>query len=428
MRKLNAEVMNLAAGVINQTKRVVFMAKLTKRADGRYYVQVLIGRDKSGKKKYKSVYGATQKEAQRKADELRAALGKGIDISAQRDTFRQWRERWIASKTCGAGQLTAYKANINHLSELDYMEIGKIRTSDIQSIFTRLSHELSRKTLTQIRMAARQVFQLAIVDRVLDYNPVDAVTIPKAATAPETREALTDEQIEWIRTTPSPRAQLPAMIMLYCGLRRGELMALRWSDIDLKDKVIHVRRSVEMVNGKPVEKEGGKTDAATRDVPIPDVLYTFLVSAQPTAKKRSINLYPLITEKARGGLHTSKSWAELWSSYMDDINIAHGDFSDCIDSDGRRYTPTSKHDPRGVPCRIETFTPHQLRHTYATLLYEAGVDVMTAQKLLGHASPSTTLNIYTHLRDKHKAAEITKLNDYLNGQSEGADKSKTSQN
>ena len=404
------------------------MAKLIKRADGRYRLQIYIGRDKNGKRIYKTVYGNTQKEVQHKADELRAALGKGIDISAQRDTFRQWRERWIASKTCGAGQLAAYKANINHLSELDYMEIGKIRTSDIQSIFTRLSHELSRKTLTQIRMAARQVFQLAIVDRVLDYNPVDAVTIPKAAQVPETREALTDEQIGWIRTTPSKRAQLPAMIMLYCGLRRGELMALRWSDIDLKDKVIHVRRSVEMVNGKPVEKEGGKTDSAVRDVPIPDVLHAFLLIARPSLKDRSKDLYPLITERARGGLHTSKSWAELWSSYMDDINILHGDFSDCIDSEGRRYTPTSKHDPRGVPCRIETFTPHQLRHTYATLLYEAGVDVLTAQKLLGHSSPSTTLNIYTHLREKHRAVEISKLNSYLNCENTTAYRSNTGQN
>lgn len=404
------------------------MAKLNKRADGRYCIQVLIGRDENGRKKYKSVYGTTQKEAQRKADELRAALGKGIDISAQRDTFKKWCERWIASKTCGAGQLAAYKANIKHLASLDYMEIGKIRTSDIQPIFTRLSSELSRKTLTQIRMAARQVFQLAIIDRVLDYNPVDAVTIPKAAQAPENREALTDEQIEWVRTTPSKRVQLPAMIMLYCGLRRGEIMALRWSDIDLNNKILHVRRSVEMVEGKPVEKVGGKTDAATRDVPIPDVLHAFLVASQPSLEARSKDLHPRITEKARGGLHSSKSWTEMWSSYMDDINILHGDFSNCLDDNGKIYVPTSKHDPRGVPCRIQTFTPHQLRHTYATLLYEAGVDVLTAQKLLGHASPSTTLNIYTHLREKHRTAEISKLNDYLNKEISVEDKSKTSQN
>jgi len=403
------------------------MSKLTKRADGRYQMNVFIGRDESQKRKYKTVYGSTQKEVQRKAEEIRAALGKGIDIGAQRDTFRQWRERWIASKTCGAGQLAAYKANISHLAELDHMEIGKIRTSDIQPIITRLSRELSRKTLTQIRMAARQVFQMAIVDRVLDFNPVDAVIVPRSAAAPEIREALTDEQIEWIRTTPSPRAQLPAMIMLYCGLRRGELMALCWSDIDLKNNVLHVRRAVEMVNGHPLEKEGGKTDAATRDVPIPDVLHDFLIANRPTDAQRVKELHPRVCARTSGELHTDKTWSRLWSSYMDDINIAHGDFSDCVDGSGKRYVPKSKYDPRGVPCRIQTFTPHQLRHTYATLLYEAGVDVLTAQKLLGHASPSTTLNIYTHLREKHKAAEISKLNSYLNGTNSNECKSDASQ-
>jgi len=390
------------------------MPKLTKRADGRYQMSVYIGRGEDGKRKYKVVYGVTQKEVQRKAEELRAAIGKGIDITAQRDTFKQWRERWLASKTCGAGQLASYRANIKHLSDLDNMEIGKIRSSDIQPIFTRLAHDLSRKTLTQVRMAARQVFQLAITDRVLDYNPVDAITIPKSAAAPETREALTDEQIEWVHTTPSRRAQLPAMIMLYCGLRRGEIMALRWSDIDLKNKILHVRRSVEMVNGKPVEKDGGKSDAATRDVPIPDVLYALLEAEKPTIKERSSELHPRICARTTGELHTDKTWSRMWSSYMDDLNLAHGDFSSCIDSNGNRYIPTSKYDPRGVPCRIRTFTPHQLRHTYATLLYEAGVDVLAAQKLLGHSSPSTTLNIYTHLREKHRAVEISKLNSYLN--------------
>lgn len=66
-----------------------------------------------------------------------------------------------------------------------------------------------------------------------------------------------------------------------------------------------------------------------------------------------------------------------------------------------------------MPCVIQTFTAHQLRHTYATLLFEAGVDVLTAQKLLGHAKASTTLNIYTHLRGRKESENIDKLNEYL---------------
>ena len=92
---------------------------------------------------------------------------------------------------------------------------------------------------------------------------------------------------------------------------------------------------------------------------------------------------------------------------MLELNLAYGDFGCAIQQ------PRSKYDPRGVPMVIETFTAHQLRHTYATLLYEAGVDVLTAQRLLGHAKPQTTLDIYTHLREKEADTQIAKFNEYL---------------
>ena len=385
------------------------MAKLTKRADGRYQMNVFIGKV-DGKARYKTVYGATQREVQRKAEEVKAAIGKGLDITAQRDTFSAWRERWLKSKTCGAGQLASYKSCSAHLlGALGECELCKIRTSDIQTLVNDLAEKgLSKKTLGQVRMAAKQIFELAIVNRVLDYNPATAVTIPKTAKPPKQREALTDEQIRWVQETTDSKAYIPAMIMLYCGLRRGEVMALRWSDIDFTSRVIKVRRTVEMVNGQPVEKDGGKSDAAVRDVPIPDILMDCLRRVEPAPSKRGTILYPRITARTTGELHTDKSWSRMWKSFMEDINILHGDFS------FYRYKPKSKLDSRGVPCVIETFTPHQLRHTYATLLYEAGVDVLMAQKLLGHSKPETTLNIYTHLREMHREIEVTKLNAYLN--------------
>ena len=386
------------------------MPKLTKRADGRYQINVYLGVGENGKKQYKTVYGKTQKEALSKADELRVKLGKGLDISAQRDTFRVWVKLWLAGKTCGKGQLTSYESCIAHFEELNDWEIGKIRTSDLQTILNDLSETLSQKTLDQCRMALRQVFKTAIVNRVLEYNPADALVIPKKAAPPQERKPLTDEQISWVRETPH-RAQLPAMIMLYCGLRRGEVMALRWSDIDLENNVLRIRRTIEMIKGQPVEKDGGKSGAAVRDVPIPDALYNFFVEYKPmhpSAKDKSVELFPLITSRARSGSHhTASSWEEMWSSYMKALNLAHGDFSFL------KNKPTSIYDRRGVPFVIEEFTAHQLRHTYATLLYEAGVDVITAQHLLGHAKVETTLEIYTHLREKHRTSEIAKLNDYL---------------
>lgn len=108
----------------------------------------------------------------------------------------------------------------------------------------------------------------------LDYNCASAVKIPKTAEK-STRRALTEEEQSWITDTPH-RAQTAAMIMMYAGLRRGELLALTWQDIDLDAHTIKVERSVSMIKGKPHIKEGGKTDAATRTVYIPVSLSTTL--------------------------------------------------------------------------------------------------------------------------------------------------------
>jgi integrase len=102
----------------------------------------------------------------------------------------------------------------------------------------------------------------------------------------------------------------------------------------------------------------------------------------------------------------------MWSSYLLDINIQHGDFSPF------QNQVNSKFDPKGIPFVIPNITPHWLRHTYATMLYFAGVDILTAKDQLGHADIKTTLNIYTHLDQQYKRKSMEKLNVFLNDASQ----------
>lgn len=92
----------------------------------------------------------------------------------------------------------------------------------------------------------------------------------------------------------------------------------------------------------------------------------------------------------------------LWESYMRDLNVKYG-------YDGQQ----NKNRPGGLPMRIDTFTPHQLRHTFCTLMYFAGVDVMTARDQMGHKDISVTLGIYTALDKKFKKKKINRLDTYL---------------
>lgn len=387
--------------------------KNKRRADGRKQASIYLG-IVDGKKKYKYVYAATDKELNRKLDEVRAQLGKGLDLSAQRDTFRYWWDNWLRIKQTEISdkKYRAYKAKEKYIVQLLAVPINKIHAMDIQSIIYD-NTQLADDTLRQIRNILRQVFQLAVTNRVIDFNPVDGVRMPKRREPKDKRRALTAEEISWIENTPH-RAQTAAMIMLYAGLRRGELIPLLWTDIDLEAGTISVTKSVEAEGSCLSIKKGAKTSAGERTVFIPEKLIRYLRETQ-----RSSSLY--VCPSASGKMLTDSGWKRMWNSYIAELNYRYGDFDRVVvpNKEGKlqQYTkPKSRFAPQKIPIVIEPFTAHYLRHTYITMLYFAGVDVLTAKEQAGHANISTTMQIYTHLDKLHKQRQINKLNDYLSGE------------
>lgn len=97
------------------------------------------------------------------------------------------------------------------------------------------------------------------------------------------------------------------------------------------------------------------------------------------------------------------SWKRLFSSYMIDLNLQYGNF----------VVKPNKFAPKKSSLMIQPFTPHDLRHTFCTIMYEAGVDVLVAKEQMGHSDVSITLGIYTHLNAEHKKSDISKLEKYL---------------
>ena len=376
-----------------------------RRADGLYQRVVTIGTDASGKRIRKTVYGRTDKEAREKAEEIKILLGKGLDISAQKDTFGAWAEKWLKTRTCGQGQLTAYKACLGHvLPCLANAQVGDIRITDLQLAVNSIQSKcgLSHKTMQMIVNTIHQILELALDNNVIERNPAAKLKVPESAPAPQRREALTDEQIMWIVETPH-RCRIAALIMLLCGLRRGELCALRRSDVDMQSGWIRVRRSVNLRDAE--EKDGAKTENAIRDVLIPSPLRLEIerhFAEQDARKVRPID--PLVFPQATAEkVHSASSWRAAWKSYMADLNVKYGYPGQDV----------SKYDPAGLPIKISTFTAHQLRHTYASLLYEADIKVLDAQQYLGHAKPSTTLDIYTHLRGRDEDVQRKQIDDAL---------------
>ncbi len=377
-------------------------SRVKKRPDGRYAMQIYLG-TVDGKRKYKTVYGVTPKEVQKKADEVRVLMGKGIDVSSQLDTFGTWGDRWLKIKQETVSP-AHYKTCQQKLRIINYyignIPVTQIRAADIQDIIFDLAalnkwtgKPTAKRTLVEYRSVCRQVFQIAIENRIIDYNPASAAKIVSNQPKKE-RRALTNTEQGWIMNTPH-RAQRAAMIMMFAGLRRGEVIPLTWNDIDLEACTIRVNKSVSKVGIRFEVKSGAKTEAGNRTVNIPQILVDFLNSQQ----KDNV----LVCPDTKGDMMTETSWRRMWDSYIKDLNIKYGDFSK-----GR-----NKYDPKGVPITIPNITPHWLRHTFCTLLYLSGTDVLTAKEQMGHSDIKTTLGIYTHLDKEHKRHAVNKLNEYI---------------
>ena len=101
----------------------------------------------------------------------------------------------------------------------------------------------------------------------------------------------------------------------------------------------------------------------------------------------------------------------MWNSYLAELNFKYGDFEHIVNFN----KPKSRFAPVKIPMVIPNITPHWLRHTFITLMYLAGVDVMTAMEQAGHSNIQTTMAIYTHLDKEYKQKSINKMDDYISG-------------
>lgn len=374
-----------------------------KRTDGRIAVQVYLG-TVDGKRKYKTVYGTTQKEADAKAEELKVMMKKGLDVSSSNDSFKTWAEYWLSSKK-GEVSSDRYSSlssrSVLWMDALGHYPINQIKPFEIQTILFSIAAcnphtglPMAKKTVRGYIQIINSIFDFAIDNRIIDYNPAAKLKIPQSTQPPKQRRSLS--LIERQRVMEfEHRAKPSAMIMMYSGLRRGEATALQWNDIDFVNNRISVTKSFNFKQKEFKTPKNGKP----RVVSVPQILIDYL----QTLPKIS----PFVLTNSKGGMMTEDSWKRLYHTYMLDMNIHYG-YNDLV-------SKHSMHKPQMV---IDTFTPHELRHTFCTIMFEAGIDALTAKEQMGHADISTTLSIYTHLSAQHKDKQVNKLDAFLSNASQ----------
>ncbi len=370
----------------------------TKRSDGRFAVQVYLGMV-DGKRKTKTVYGRTQKEANAKADEVRALMKKGVEISNPETSFVIWADYWLKFKKNEVSpdryNALAVRAQL-WKDALMYSKISHIKPIELQTILNSFAQKnpytnkpMAKNTIKYYIQIINAIFDFALDNRIIDYNPAARLKAPQNAKEHH-RRSLTETERQWVLTYEH-RAQPSAMLLMLSGLRRGEATALTWDKVDLQNKTILVSHSYNFKQNEFKAPKNGKT----RIINIPQVLADYLASLPRSSE--------YVLTSASGKMLTDSAWKRLYSSYMTDLNIEFGTHPKKL----------NKNNPQKIPMTINPFTPHELRHTFCTIMYEAGVDVLTAKEQMGHSDVKTTLSIYTHLSSEHKAKDISKLDLFL---------------
>lgn len=261
------------------------------------------------------------------------------------------------------GYSSAYKKIVTDWEDTPMEEITAQQVTSWLNTYSRFA----QKTIKNILLVFREIYEFAYVNYGVQNNPSLHLKAPRGKGKKE-RAFPSEEDIKIVNENvydvngKVDTYALMAYMALYTGLRRGELCALQWKDIDFDKKTIRVSKSVYWTNDHVPHIKEPKTNAGIREVPIMDALYDILY---PLKKRPS--------EYVFGLLH----------SYQIDKGFA-------------RY---QKETGLGV-------TLHGLRHGFASILYKNNVDIKTAAYVLGHAQSSTTLEIYTHLMEQDKLSSV----------------------
>lgn len=380
--------------------------KRGERADGRIQVTYTDGVRQDGKPNRIAFYGKTRSEAIAKREAYIAERKAGILPDGKKLTVSQWTDMWKAMYKPNADDYAPYINKLKH--DLGRFGIREVQEANLVASLSTFSGK-STSGATKYRMIIKQVFHKAKKNHLIPDDPSEDLELPDNTTQGSHRALERWESDAIINGWQLHRAGRWAMIMLLAGLRRGEMAALDWEDIDLNKRIISVRKAATLRGGQTTIKDTTKTEAGQRDLPICEPLYQMLCKTPQSDRHGPVCLS---AKNKRLTAHAiKKGWKTFCTYITRSLNneevSQQGRRTDCAQD--KFQTGTQKNDKRIVfNCR-----PHDLRHTYATALYDAGVDLKSAQYYLGHTDITMTQELYTHLSQERKNVSRSQLLDYL---------------
>jgi integrase len=359
---------------------------IRERSPGRWAIVIDVRDPQTGKRKRRwHSFAGTKRQAQVKCAELVAVASRGDYIepskAAVAELVRARIDQWEAAGDISARTAQRYRQLAEHqiVPHLGAKVLRKLRPLDIEAWHTALRATVAANTIG----SAHRVLSKALRDAAK--NDLVSRNVCREQAAPKT------ERIEQaiVREVPALVAKLQgwphgtmAMIALFGGLRLGEVLALRWNNVDLDRKVVRVVEALEETRAFGIRFKAPKSKAGRRDITMPDILVEALREHRKAQLELRLQLAlgrlpddALLFASIEGKPLSTANVSVLWSRFAAKI---------------------------GMP----EITFHALRHTHASQLIDAGVDIATISKRLGHATPGITLAVYAHRfrQDDGKAA------------------------
>lgn len=335
--------------------------------------------------RYKA-YGKTEREAQRKLDSIIFEVKQNGQKLDGNTTVKKWAKEWLEvyidtrDITKKSGAMYHEKLDNYIIPAIGSMKLKDVRDTHLKRILNGAAS--SKSTAQKVKITMQAMFKQARKSRLIAYDPAEDLELPKAPT--KKRNAITEyERKNILEVAEWHRAGLYVLLMMCCGLRNGEIIALQWKDIDLKKNIIHITKDLESGSTTNIKKP--KSDSGIRDVGIPEMLRSRLVKP-----KGGDFQYVLLQPKGKKR-HTEGTLRCLWNNFKRELDIHMGAqlYRNQIVKHCYEVHPLLESEENW-----KSLVPYSLRHTYGTDQQRAKVPLNVTKYTMGHSDVSVTSKYY----------------------------------
>jgi integrase len=317
----------------------------------------------------------------------------------QTPTVREYCEKWLLMKSANIRETTMidYRSKVNRhiIASIGDMRMGEVTADDIRMALVPVSKK-SASVFKSVTVLYKCIFRSALESKIIDRDPTIYISPDRGGVPQKDRIPLTDKQVnQLLSATKGLPPYLFIMIGLYTGLRREEILGLKWDSVYLDEEApyLTVRRAWHTENNRPVILTELKTRAAKRNVPIPERLLTEMKKAKETSTSE------FVIANSDGEPLSYTQFRGLWRyvktrTAVDRVNYRYVNGQKIASVIHPVLGEKARNNGKVVYSLDFECTPHQLKHTYITNLIYASVDPKTVQYLAGHESSKITMDIY----------------------------------